>query len=90
MPSSKPDCRWWESTAGGEAAFFAECRDTGMGEPLKGVHADVALALNSDLDAAYCPWCGGCIVWCDENEVPGERAAEDEYRHGVRYGLYGY
>ena len=89
MPRSKPNppCRWWEHDDGFDArSYYTDCC---KGMPLKGVSHELACCVWAD-DAPYCPWCGGEIWFCDEDEVIADEQAEAEYREGIRYGLYGY
>ena len=82
MARTKPNCRWWESTGCEGIRYFAEC--WGAEYPLVGAQAAVAEAVGRDNDAYFCPWCGGDLVFVDENEVADDYAAEEEHRAEVR------
>lgn len=91
---SKPPCRWWESSRGfDDVDYFTECPSQadyhGPECPLSGSEAEIAATCWKH-EATYCPFCGGVIDWCEENEVWADVRDDQEYREGVRYGLYGY
>ncbi len=86
--NDRPPCRWWEHDDGfDERAYYTDCH--GPDAPLKGVSHELARHVWAD-DASYCPFCGGEIWFCDEDEVIADEQAEAEYREGVARGLYGY
>ena len=79
-------CDWWVTTSYPEGEIWnTECGQCGS------TPVDQALATAVYRSGAtYCPWCGGEWVETSYDEVIADAIADEEYREGVRYGLYGY
>lgn len=88
MPRSKPapPCRWWEHDDYADGrSYFTDCH--GPYSPLLGTLGAVAEAVWAD-ESSWCPFCGGEIWYCEENEVVADDQAEHDHRMGVRYGTW--
>ena len=88
MGNKQGQCEWWEHHDDfSTVEYWTRCN--GAPTKLIGAENDVARAVWAT-EAQYCPFCGDEIVFCDESEIIADITADEEYRHGVQYGLYGY
>jgi hypothetical protein len=83
----RPDtCDWWVTTSYPEGEIWhTECGQC-LSTPVDQQLATAVYRAGAD----YCPWCGGEWGETSYDEIIADAIADEEYREGVRYGLYGY
>lgn len=82
---SPPPCRWWAHDDYFDGrSYYTDCSD---GTALEGSAVAVAEAVWADA-SEWCPFCGGSLWYCEEDEVMAEEQAELDYREEVRHGSW--
>ena len=81
-------CRWWAHTHDfDETEYFTECPGEpdyhGPYSPLTDDEEQLAIAC-WEHEAAYCPFCGEPLEYCEEDEVLDDIRADEDYRYFVR------
>ena len=81
------ECAWYQDVdeLTGERVWVTQC--------FGAIDADLFNWANTcmvEADIEHCPFCGDYICETTKEELAAGRTAEDEYRDGVRNGLYGY
>lgn len=80
-------CMWWETAKDDESKYWTTC--AGSPEILNESDSELA-EMCWMVGAEFCPFCGKSIDYLEETEARDEFEAENEYRTGIRDGLYGY